>query len=526
MRPIFLILLTTLALGGCATVRPSVEDSRREELGSETPPPRHEGDRPAEADAHFALGVRDELAARDAIDPNERTALLQRARLAYEDVLRIVPRDAPALSNHANVSAALGDLERARLDIEGAVTVAEGPDRAFYLRRAGDLAADPVHRVRRYWQALEWNPYDLATHERIVPMLVANQSGTTSSDLAKINEVQVANYFRFLLEYRRTNRVMAAAAALAPVASRPDDLASAAAAALADVAAVITPDDLERTASPYLERGGVPAAELQSVMNGQSVPWTWLASHGADSASTGSPPHAAYRRLTHAVGVAAALRGDLRRAERQHRLALEMPGAGVEDILELLKFLGEYGSADDLCAAVQEEESRFGTRTLQEEIAIRRAAAAAFALHEISGGDVCGVLHQSTWLFKLGADPPPIAQTMFPVAAPSCPIDVQYGFSEAGGETGEGSGSRFPTVLSIPADAGEDSIDCAMRFLAADYSALKLGELFIEAPLSARLLAESVRRKLGEHHVTKKPVPIDYRSRDGRIRIRLTLSPR
>lgn len=205
-----------------------------------------------------------------------------------------------------------------------------------------------------------------------------------------------------------------------------------------------------------------------------------------------------------------------------------MPGAGVEDILELLKFLGEYGSADDLCAAATEEESRYRTRTLHEEIAIRRAAAAAFALHEISGAgdDVCGVLYQSTRLFVIGGDPPPIAQMMFPVAARSCPVDVQYGFSEADGGTGEASGSRFPTVLSIPADANENSIDCAMRFLAADYSALKLGELFIEAPLSARLLAESVRRKLEEHHVTKAPVPIEYRSRDDRIRIRLTLSRR
>lgn len=447
------------------------------------------------AEVQFRTAVASESAAADAKSERERRQALEQARDSYDRAIAQTPRDPSMLARRANVRAELGDRAGAERDIEIAVARSTGADRAFFLRRAGDLAAghDSTLSGLRYLQALELNPYDIATHERVAAHL-ANPPN------AEVAGAQIPNYLRFLLEYKRTDRMAAAAVTLVDDAA-PQELAAATSAALAQAADVVPPEQLVETAAAFLERS--PAGpELRAVLDGRSTPWTWLAANGAATIATSAPPHAAYRALTHAEATGFVQRGDLPRAERQHRLSLEMPGANMDDLLELLEFLASYGSEADVCATVQLEEAKLAQRTKLEQIAFRTGAMNAFALRGKCGGsDTCNVAAQVRATYEIGGAPSDLARDLCPDAAaalPSCPMSIAMSDSMAGALSNQPyRGTLFIASIDDPDCALEEALDT----LRADYRADVMPPLIIETSDSAMPRAERVKRWLDERGI-------------------------
>lgn len=457
-RPLVLVLLALIACTGCRST-----------------------------DALFASGVRDELAAQRTTDAAERNRRNRRARDAYARVLERLPGNSPTLSNRANVELALGETSAAVADLREAVNHADVPDIGFYLRRLGDaLAADhrPYESGHRYWQALEWDPHDIETHQRVLQRLV------------RAPEIQITNYYRFLLENRKTLRILAADEVLLAVADRAD-MAAVTAAGLDQAALVVRPEELERIAEPFLARSGQSGVELRAVLRGQSTTFSWLAAHDAASATTDRPPHAAFRALSHVLGKAAAVRGDIARAERQHRLATQMPGADFGDWAQLMEFYDEY-KPQNLRPAIEEVERSYIPRHPNDEIPFHTAAITAYALLGVCGDFQYGVRYHWARLLALGAEPPAIGSTACPVVLqaeppPTAPAaDCGFQCPILGISDREAHG----TLLTIPVSLVECCRDHALDLVAADYHPESMPPLVIEAALPQSAPVAAIRQRL------------------------------
>lgn len=445
---------------------------------------------PATVDEAFACGVTAEQSIGHLPPGAERQAAIERALACYGRVLELVPHDPPTLSNRANVELAALQFTAAIADLRDAAAH-DRPERGFYLRRLGDALGENGQTeasAQSYWQSVEWDPLQFAAHDKIVELLPRVPQGVRPADKG----VQITDYLRHLLEWRLTERVVVTSAAVADLADA-RDTAAATAAALAQAAVALPPPELQTVAAPFIARGGEAGRELRAVINVERVDWAWLAAHGDAAATTDRPPHAAFRGLARAIGGAAASRGDLSLAERAYRLAIGMPGADLDDLVALIRFLGDYGSPASVRAAVEMQQPAH-----EQEPEFHRAASLAYALQWTCGDGRFGARYHLLRLADLHAQAPPLALEVCPLGGPvifnggaTCPIDCS-------GTTSLGLSERdaHGCVLTIPLHADACAVDGALTMIASDYRPDAMLPLIIRTQLRNRKSAEEVRDKL------------------------------
>lgn len=441
------------------------------------------------AEQQFESALAYEDAAASASDPKERQHDLDLALAGYSQVLRLAPNDPAAYGNRANVQKALGDSEAAVGDLDLAIRYGEGADRAFYLRRMGDLKQDPGY----YWTALEWNPFDRTARDRVLAQLIKAPQ-----------KIQISNYFRYLIEYRDAPAVIASSAALIR-STDPEDSAAAAAAGLALAAVVVRPEEVEQMAAPFLARSGAAGDELRTAIRGESVSFDWIASHATVSRTTEKPAHAAYRALAHAVGKEAAARGDLDRARRQHRLATHMPGADRGDWQQLIEFELDF-EPDRVQPVIEEAAKNFANDPKFDSL-----AAYIYALCLTCGDATYGVRHHVYRLIKAGVEAPPLARTACP-DLPPLPDDCCS-------KLGVTDRRRQDTLLVVPPGTSDKERECALDLIALDYRSAIMSSLVIETSAQRADEAARSRKYLVERGIPERVIHVRTRGNSLRVRV-------
>lgn len=296
------------------------------------------GDRGTEGRLHFYLALTEQL--------RGETGDLDRAAAEYRRALELLPGDADAANNLAQVYRQQGRWSEALPLFESAMRGVAGERRAVFATHYGDALLEHgrwENAVQAWSEALRAAPRDRAVQERIFDVLEEHDPAGLPRlvrDLVAAGEVDAAERY-------------AGQALQNP--DLPQDVASRLLPALAAALARQNrpPGEIDPATAAALRGAGEGASQLLRLLEGTTSSYDWWSAEESRSLP--------FRELARSLADRSGVSGHYGRAEDLYRLAEALaPPADVDPALDRAELYAALGRDDDLASLLMELDGRIG----------------------------------------------------------------------------------------------------------------------------------------------------------------------